>query len=247
MQYLEILEKQKKPLTVREIASQDVRKAEVFKRFGIEICCGGIMSLESACLNLGLDLVTVEIELDKATTGEENAAPADLNHYNLDVLVDYVYNKHHVYFYKENVLILDLLNKVQSHAKQYPVLNKVNVLYLELQKDLFNHFLYEEIFVFPEIKKLAQLNTTSLYESPANMRSIDEDIKQVRDQHNATIKRLQSFKTTTNNFEAPDVACNSYKLLYHKLKGLDKNLLTHLHVEGQILFPKAMSLYKELQ
>src|SRR3954468_15104351 len=102
MEVLEMSGKQKKVLSVREIASQDVRLAEVLKKFGIEICCGGIMSLETACLNLKLDLAEVQNELSKARTDESKSATVDLDQVDLEAAIDYLYNNHHVSFYREN-------------------------------------------------------------------------------------------------------------------------------------------------
>jgi len=247
MEVLEIPGKQEKVLTVKEIASQDVRKAAVFKRFGIEICCAGIMSLETACLNLKLDLAEVQNELKKAISDEKKSPALDLENASPERLIDYVYNNHHVPFYKENNVILDLLSRVQSHTKQYPVLKEVNKLYLELQKNLINHFSRKENGIFTEIKKAIKLKRYANDEVPQGLADILEEIETMRAVHQETLGMLQNLRNVANNFITPEVACNSFKLLYHKLKGFEEDLLTYIHVEDKILFPKVVLLSGQLQ
>jgi regulator of cell morphogenesis and NO signaling len=242
MEVLEILDRQKKVLTVREIASQDVRNAEVFKRFGIEICCGGIMSLEAACLHLKLDLLQVENELIKARGDEKKPDAIDLDSFNAHDLAKHIYNKYHVAFYKENTLILDLLNRVQSHVKQYPVLKEVNRLYLDLQRDLINSFAQKENGPFTGIIEALQLIRSSSDQVPVNVTGIFKEVELMRAFHTSTTGILEDLRTVTNDFIAPEVACNSFKLLYHKLKGLEEDLLSYMDLLDQIFFPKVIAL-----
>jgi regulator of cell morphogenesis and NO signaling len=250
MQVLEISDKQKKVLTVREIASQDVRNAEVLKRLGIEICCGGIMTLEAACLHLKLDLVEVEKELIKARNDETTLTYIHLHDFNAADLTNYLYNKYHVSFYKENNLILDLLNRVQSHVKQYPVLAEVNRLYLELQKSLINDFGHKENLLFSKIRKGDQLERSSPGEVPADVTGMLENLKDVEligASGQSTAAMLENLRKVTGNFIAPQIACNSFKLLYHKLKHVEEDLLAYMEVEQHILYPKVVLLCAKLQ
>jgi regulator of cell morphogenesis and NO signaling len=247
MEVSEIVNKQKKELSVREIASQDVRNAEVLKKFGIEICCGGIMSLETACSTLKLDLAEVQNELSKARSDESKYTTVDLDQVDLEGAVDYLYNNHHVPFYRENKLILDLLNRIQSHLKQYPVLKDVNALYLELQNNLINHYWHKENLLFAEIKKGVRSKRNSPDQDSKVLTNIVEEIESMSDCNQKMIGMLKDLRQVTNNFVAPEVACNSFKLLYHKLKGLEENVLQSIRADDQILYPKAVLLLTEMQ
>jgi regulator of cell morphogenesis and NO signaling len=232
--------------TVGEIAAKDLRKAEVFKKYGIDFCCGGKKSLKQACEEKGLDVTVVEAEL-------ENPAPAvqpanDFNRWEADFLADYIYNQHHIYYYNEMPVIKGLLTKVmQHHGSNHPELKYLYSLFSQLVQELDTHFMREEKVVFPFIKALVLAKKTGNFEVLNSQPSLTEPIQIMEVDHEAAGGILADMKKLAGDYNPPADACNSYQYLYKKLKELDADLHQHIHLENNILFPKALKLEKELR
>lgn len=231
--------------TVGQIAAKDLRKAEVFRKYGIDFCCGGKKSLKQVCEEKGLDLAVVEAALVNAQATEK--AGEHFDRWNLDFLADYIYNKHHVYYYDEGPVIADLLTKVViRHGEHYPVLSHVYDLYKTLAEELGSHFAKEEKIVFPFVKALVQAKASGNKEALHNQFSLSAPVKMMEEEHEAAGEILDALQKLTNGYTAPDGACNSFQFLYKKLKALDEDLHQHIHLENNILFPKALAMEKEL-
>lgn len=234
--------------TVGELAAADIRKAEVFKKYGIDFCCGGKKSLKQACQEANVDVAVVEAELANATQQEAKGANLEFNRWEADFLVDYIYNQHHVYYYEEGPMIGDLAEKVAGHHGAYvPALVNVYMLYRQLQQELSTHFMKEEKVLFPFIKALVAAKRTgdrSLLEAQP---SISQPVQMMESDHEDAGEILFEIRALTNNYTAPEGSCNSVRLLFHKLAALEADLHQHIHLENNILFPKALKLEKELR
>lgn len=233
--------------TIGEIAAKDLRKAEVFKKYGIDFCCGGKKSLKEVCEAKGLNLATVEAELN-ATTQQPTGAVLDFNKWDPDFLADYIYNQHHKFYYTEEPNITGLMEKVANHhGNNTNNLPELRQLYRHLIGELNTHFMKEERVVFPFIKALVQArqtgNRTLLEQQP----SLTEPIQIMESDHEAAGDILEQMRKLTNNYTPPAQSCNSYQFLFKKLKELDEDLQQHIHLENNLLFPKALAVEKELR
>jgi regulator of cell morphogenesis and NO signaling len=218
----------------------------VFRRIGIDFCCGGKKTLKQVCAEKGLSIAEVEAALDNAQQTEKAAEHFD--RWNADFLADYIYNKHHIYYYDEGPVINELLVKVLNrHGDHHPVLYRVYELYRQLTHELAGHFAKEEKILFPFVKALVQAKITGDAESLRTQFSLTEPLEMMEAEHEAAGELLDVLQKTTNNYTAPEGACNSFQFLYRKLKALDEDLHQHIHLENNILFPKALALEKELR
>lgn len=233
--------------TVGEIAAKDLRKAEVFKKYGIDFCCGGKKSLQQACEEKGLDVEIVEAELEAAPQATTTSA----NNYNLwepDFLADYIYNQHHIYYYNEVPVLKGLISKVtQHHGGNHPELKYLYSLFGQLLHELDTHFMREEKVVFPFIKALMLAKRTGNFEALNSQPSLTEPIRIMEIDHETAGDILEEMRKLTGGYTPPPDACNSYQFLYKKLKELDEDLHQHIHLENNILFPRALKLEKELK
>ena len=231
--------------TVGEIAAKDIRKAEVFRKFGIDFCCGGKKSLKQACEEKGVELTAVETALE--TVVKESRPVDNYDRWSPDFLADYIFNRHHQYYYTEAPVIAELLAKVVGHhGGKYPELEQVHRLYLTLSQELNAHFAKEEKVLFPFIKALVAAKQTSNTEALRKQFSVAGPIQMMEADHDAAGTLLAEISEVTNQYSAPQGACNSFQFLYRKLKELEDDLHQHIHLENNILFPKALSLEKEL-
>ena len=232
--------------TVGEIAAKDIRKAEVFKKYGIDFCCGGKKSLKQVCEEKGLDLEIVEAELENPV--QKISSANNYNGWELDFLADYIYNQHHRYYYDELPVFKGLITKVtQHHGSNHPELKYVYSLFGQLVNELDTHFMREEKVVFPFIKALVLAKRTGNFEALNSQPALTEPIRLMEVDHEAAGDILEQIQKLSSNYTPPGDACNSYQFLYKKLKDLDEDLHQHIHLENNILFPKALKLDRELR
>ncbi len=232
--------------TVGEIAAKDIHKAEVFKRYGIDFCCGGKKSLKEVCNEKGLDIAVMEAELENPKQTVQSAN--DFNRWEPGFLADYIYNQHHLFYYNEVLVIKDMLTKVTNHhGGNHPELGYLYSLFTKLVQELDMHFAKEEEVVFPFIKALVLAKKTGNFVALYSQPSLTEPIQLMEADHEIAGEVLAAMKKVTDNYNPPADACNSYRFLYKKLNELDEDLHQHIHLENNILFPKALKLERELQ
>ncbi|MEN8776667.1 MAG: hemerythrin domain-containing protein [Polaribacter sp.] len=164
------------------------------------------------------------------------------NSWKLDFLIEFLSEIHHNYK-EENILILKQYSKkvADLYSKQYPELLEVNNLIQGVSEEILEHMKNEETILFPylnELLKLENASSTSKYNSSKKLKIIDS----FEDEHYKIRKTFQKIATLTNYYILPENICNSFKLLYIKLKNFDDRLQEHIHIENNILFPKAKKL-----
>lgn len=234
---VEIRKNDKDVETIGEIAAKDMRKAELLKKLGIDFCCGGKRSLEDACLEQGLDVVRVKEELEEAEK-KPAGVQLDFNSFSLAFLADYIVNVHHGYVNAELPVIEDLAHKVAGHhggniPSLIEVYNKVN----ELRCELVTHMKKEEQVLFPTIKLMETGNNLRM-----GFSSISDPIHVMERDHDIAGDIIKDIRRITNGFTVPEGGCNSVRMLFHKLEQFESDLFQHIHLENNILFPKAAAL-----
>jgi len=224
--------------TVGSIAAKDYRKAEVFKKLGIDFCCGGEKSLKDASEDAGITEAQLKAELEKADTITVSASQ-DYNKWKLDFLADFIANTHHEYIRENASVIRGLAEKVaQHHGSQHAELWPLSKRVTTLMDDLLDHIEKEEYRLFPQIKALVLEDRET---APAAV-SIKAVIKAMHAEHDHAGDDLKYLRKITDDYTLPADACNSYTYLFEKLKEFEDDLFKHIHLENNILFPKAIAL-----
>lgn len=229
-------------LTVGEIVAADIRTAEVFKRLGIDFCCNGKRTLLDACARADVPITTV-VEILHKLPVEARRSSEKYDEWELGFLADYVLTVHHGYLYDNLPFIEELVVKVAAkHGDHYPALHLVQQAYVALKADLLAHLQKEEIALFPIIKVLAaaQRNHTKL--EAGQVLSIKEPVACLEHEHQDAGSLLFQIRELTNDYTPPVDACNSHRLMLAKLAELEADLMQHIHLENNILFPKAIAL-----
>ncbi|SEL59946.1 iron-sulfur cluster repair di-iron protein [Parapedobacter koreensis] len=225
--------------TVGEIAAKDLRKAKVFKKLGIDFCCGGKQTLKEATDAVGLDEQLVRQELEHAAEIKTEQAGHDFDRWNPGFLADYICNVHHRYIREQGPIIEQLADKVAlRHGVEHHELLALAEGVHAFMADLYSHIQKEEQTLFPIIKKLeVGAEDVSLQAS--------EVVKCMEDEHESAGGELRRFRTLTRDYQLPANACNSYTYLYDRIKAFENDLFQHIHLENNILFPKTITLEKE--
>lgn len=227
--------------TVGEIAAKDMRKAEVFKKLGIDFCCGGKKTLKEAIAELGLTEERVKEELARAEAAGAGQVTHDFDSWDLGFLADYINNVHHKYVRESGPIIEQLAEKVASrHGAVHPELFGLAKGLKELMAELYSHLQKEERVLFPAIKALQSNDETAQMTV-----GIEGPVHMMEAEHDSAGDELRALRKLTRDYELPADACNSYTYLFDKIKEFENDLFQHIHLENNILFPKALKLEKE--
>ncbi|TMI66010.1 MAG: iron-sulfur cluster repair di-iron protein [Bacteroidetes bacterium] len=233
---------------VSEIVKQDYRTAEVFRRHDIEYCCGAKWSLDNICMMKGIDVNVLKDELEKATRNIQVSNNLNFDEWPVDFLADYIVNVHHSYMKHSMPEIKTMLKGfVEEHIQKYPNLAELEISFNQLYKEVFPHMKQEEEILFPYIKQIYHAFTTKESYASLLVRTLRKPVEEVMDkEHESAMKHLRKFRTLTNDYTAPTNACVSHRVSFAKLRELDNDLTQHIHLESNILFPKAIAIEKEL-
>ncbi len=232
--------------TLGQIVATDLRKAQIFKKYGLDFCCGGKKTVKQACAEKGLDVTKIEQELQQADK-IPLSRPLPYGDWSLDFLSDYIVNTHHSYVNKNLPDIKAFAEKVMKvHGAQHPELVRINKLVQEIYAELTAHMAKEEKVLFPYIKELvaANKNTTPLH--APHFGSVQTPINMMEMEHELVGKNLEEIRILSSNYLLPQDACASYSLLYRLLDEFEEDLHLHIHLENNILFPKALQTEKEM-
>jgi regulator of cell morphogenesis and NO signaling len=232
--------------TIGAIAAQDMRKAAVLKSKGIDYSCGGNKTLKEASEEAGISEEELKKSLENATTSHLTASQ-DMSKWKLDFLTEFITNTHHHYF-KDSVEVLNGLTvKVaQHHGLNHPELNRLAQSMPTFLQNLLVHISKEERVAFPAIKQAVALKDGKQIAANAAPGLIKESSILLQKEHAIMAEDVAFIHKLTNGYKLPEDACNSYAYLYQRLQDLEEDLMQYMHIENNILFPKAVALEKEL-
>src|SRR5690554_5370470 len=215
-----------------KIVAEDYRTAQIFRSYGLDFCCGGKASLKEACEEKNIELKQVLDELENLQKG---SAENNYNEWNLDFLVDYIVNNHHQYIRSKFPEVKFYAEKVaRVHGGHHPELLEVLQKVELLGEELMHHIQEEEEGVFQQIKDLVREGKS------ASVKNII--IEELEDDHEVAGTLMEEIEQLTDGFNPPEDACASYRVLFQNLEAFQIDLHKHVHLENNILFPKALSL-----
>ncbi|TDG35023.1 iron-sulfur cluster repair di-iron protein [Pedobacter changchengzhani] len=228
--------------TLGEIAVKDLRKAEIFKKYGLDFCCGGKKTVKEACADKGLDVTKVEQELQQLDKVQlTKGVPYDA--WPIDFLADYIVNTHHSYVKKSIPDLLAYSKKImQVHGSGHSELTEVYELTKSVANELTEHMVSEETILFPYVKELVKADKNSVL----NEEKI-ASIAEMEAEHDAVGRMLERIRLITNNYALPADSCASYALTFKLLQDFEDDLFLHIHLENNILFPKMIKLQESLK
>ncbi len=195
-----------------------------------------------------LDADQVMEELREASRVVCIPGPLPYTSWKIDFLTEYIVNIHHEYLRRSLPVIKAHASKfVEEHRKKYPFLTEVERKLNFLDKTMVPHLVQEEEVIFPYIRQI-----THAYESKESyarllVRTLRKPVEDLmNEEHDTLEKTLNQLRELTNHYTAPEGACTSHRLAYSLLKELDNDLVQHIYLENEVLFPKAIAMEKEL-
>ncbi len=225
-----------KQTKIGDIVTQDFRAAEVFKKAGIDFCCGGSQSLEAACRDKKLDVAEIESELEKLENSEPGSSHK-FNEWKLDFLCDYIVNTHHQTVMKLLPELTFYTQKIaEVHGDNHPELSEIANLFAQVDTELRQHLRNEEEVLFPSIREVLKTNSA---ESKA---TIISEITRMTGEHEFAGGAMDKINELSHRYAVPEDGCNTYRVAYKLLEQFEDDLHIHVHLENNILYPKAMKL-----
>ena len=225
-----------KQTKIGDIVTQDFRAAEVFKKAGIDFCCGGSQSLEAACRDKKLDVAEIESELEKLENSEPGSSHK-FNEWKLDFLCDYIVNTHHQTVMKLLPELTFYTQKIaEVHGDNHPELPEIANLFAQVDTELRQHLRNEEEVLFPAIREVLKTNSA---ESKA---TIISEITRMTGEHEFAGGAMDKINELSHHYAVPEDGCNTYRVAYKLLEQFEDDLHIHVHLENNILYPKAMKL-----
>lgn len=225
--------------TVGSIVAGRPHTAQVFETFGIDYCCGGKRPLADACREKGLDLEEVARRLAEAPRAVDGEAGPDWNTESLTRLVEHILSVHHVYTKEATRRLRPLMDKVHGvHGKTHPELAPLRRLVEALASELDGHLMKEEQILFPFILDMDGGGSPPV----ACFGTVASPINVMRMEHDGAGEMLRQMREVTCDYTLPEGACGSYRALYHGLEELERDLHRHIHLENNILFPRAVAM-----
>ena len=231
--------------TIREIALENPATIRVLERFGIDYCCGGRKSLEQTCSELQLSFDQVMEKLEESLRAESDDSP-DWQKNSLSKLIQHIVRKHHTYCRQEVPRLKALAEKVKSrHGANHPELIEMAKTFEDLGNELLVHMLKEEQVLFPYIAGVEHAQNAGQEPPCPFFGHVSNPVKAMVDDHEEVGAMLKRLRELSSNYTPPMGACPSYQGLFHGLAEFEKDMHEHVHLENNILFPRAVAAQPE--
>lgn len=230
---------------IGELVAQDYRVASVLNTYGIDFCCQGNRSIQEACTreNIDPDKVISDIQNILHSTQSEIL---NYQSWPIDLLADYIEKKHHRYVEEKIIEIKPYLDKIcKVHGNHHPELFEIRQLFFAAADELTEHMKKEETILFPYIQILVQSHRSKNKPDRPFFGNVQNPVQVMMHEHTTEGERFSKMEELSNTFTPPDDACNTYRLTFSLLKEFKQDLHLHIHLENNILFPKAIELESE--
>ncbi|MEQ8420621.1 MAG: iron-sulfur cluster repair di-iron protein [Arenibacter algicola] len=231
---------------IGEIVAENYRTAQVFKNHKIDFCCKGNRSIVEVAEKSKLDpnLLLQEIETVQHQTNDDII---DFKTWPLDLLADYIEKKHHRYVEAQIPILNQYLAKLcRVHGDRHPELYEITEHFNKSAGELAMHMKKEELIVFPAVRKMIQSKQYGSTLAEQHFGTIQNPIQMMMMEHENEGDRFRLIEELSNNYNPPADACNTYRVTFSLLQEFEEDLHRHIHLENNILFPKAIALEKEL-
>ncbi|MBP9838375.1 MAG: iron-sulfur cluster repair di-iron protein [Proteobacteria bacterium] len=234
---------------IGEIVARDIKTAVVFESVGIDYCCRGNRTLFDVCKEQSLEIKSIlEKLLAINSTVDSTSNVIDYNSWPLTRLVDHIVHTHHKFVRSEIPLLQQRIDRICTvHGEHHPELFEVNKLFNQTANELLQHMVKEERMLFPQIKALEVAANNNEKANKPLFGSVTNPIEMMMQEHTNEGDRFVKIAKLTNNYIPPVDACNTYKVTFQTLKEFEQDLHRHIHLENNILFPKAERIEKELK
>ena len=229
------------PNTVADLITAFPQSLVVLEKLGIDYCCKGKQSIEQACIGIGItphELLERIVEAPKPQTGDRN-----WDHQPLSAIIAFIVSTHHQYTRESLTLLTPVAAKVRKvHGANHVELALIEKLIIEMSDDLIPHMLKEEQVLFPYIDAVEAASLTGREATPPFFGTARNPIRMMMQEHEVVGQKLLEIRALAANYTLPPEACTSYQRLFTGLQEFELDIHRHIHLENNILFPRAIDL-----
>ena len=235
-------------MTVRDVANELPQSTRIFEKLKIDYCCGGNQTLAEGCVSAGVDVYAViQMLAEETKLNAEDENTLDFINASLPELITHILDTHHVFTKSEMDRLQLLADKVlNAHGGNHPELIHLDELLTRLCDDLKPHMFKEEQVLFPYMKALAKAADQHGVVPFAPFVTVNNPIRMMMREHDVAGQILRELRALTSDYTVPPDACISYQTLFAAIENFEKDLHQHIHLENNILFPKALELERAL-
>jgi regulator of cell morphogenesis and NO signaling len=228
--------------TIGAFVAEDYRVAQVFEKYGIDFCCGGNVPLAAACRERGIDPAAIRQEIAEARS-EPLARSENYAGWELPFLADYIVNTHHAYLNENTAQIAAYTRKIAGvHGTHHPEVVEIAAIFEQIANDMAAHLREEEEVLFPAVRRIAASRKAGTTPAAKDRETIRASLEKLGNEHEAIGDAVHAIRHLAREYAIPDDVCNTYVVTYRKLKEFEGDLHKHVHLENNILFPKAAQL-----
>jgi len=225
--------------TLANIVKTNHHAVPILEKYNLDFCCKGKRLLTDACSEKDLPTGAIEKELYAAMT-EDRGKTMPFTQMTAEQLIGHILIHHHFYVKQTMPVIHMHLEKVaHKHGEHFPFMKKVFTLFCEVENEMISHMEKEEIILFPRIKQLEQ--SVKQHDKPSH-NYVDGPIAVMEAEHEHAGDILFKIRALTHNYTAPETACTTFRVTLSELKEFEEDLHQHVHLENNILFPKAHAM-----
>ncbi len=233
--------------TIGSIVAEDFRAASVFTRHGIDFCCKGGRTIEDVCSAKGIDPATLENEI-RVSLGRESAPVDDPNTWSLTHLAEHIERVHHGYVSERTPVLQQYLGKLcKVHGGEHPELFDITREFDGCAGAMAAHMKKEELILFPFITRLELAKREQSAPPVPHFGTVENPVKMMLHEHDEEGERFRRIAALSNTYTPPADGCNTYRAAFALLQEFEQDLHRHIHLENNILFPKAVALEAELR
>jgi len=227
---------------IKDYVIEDYRTAAIFEKYGLDFCCRGNRTIDSACKEKGIQSTPLLKELEELKESGSSAG-SHVDQWDLSFLADYIVMNHHAFCKAEIPLLTQRVTKiVYVHGKHHPELEQIRDLFIKAAQELEQHMKKEELILFPYIKQLEKAIKEELPLPTAPFGSMQGPIQMMLMEHEDAGRDFEEIRQLSSNYTLPEDACTTYTVTYDELKAFEEDLHRHVLLENYILFPKAIAL-----
>jgi regulator of cell morphogenesis and NO signaling len=238
-------------MTVGQLVAKHPQTRKIFEKWGIDYCCGGRHDLKTAAAEKSANLEMLLTELNEAieTVSSNQAPETDWTNASLAELADYIEARHHTFMKEQMPRLSAMLVKVKrAHGDKHgEMLTELEDVYLSLREEIESHLMKEEKILFPYIRQIEAHAAGKGPVPQAHCGSVTNPISQMEFEHDNAGNALKRMRELSNNYVVPPDGCSTFAALYEALAGMETDLHEHIHLENNILFPKAIELEHSLK
>ena len=232
--------------SVREIAGQNPGAVRIFEKLGVDYCCGGGRSLQSVCEQHNIDFAELLARLQQAQeqAGREPSS-REWSSATLAEVIDEILQRHHVYVRDELPRLEPLIAKVASRHPENPNYAAILEDFRALSAELSTHMLKEEQVLFPYLRAMEASVSAGRGVPPAFFGTVQRPVHAMMLEHDGAGDLLKQIRTLTNDYTVPAGACPTTQAMFAGLEAFERDLHQHIHLENNILFPRAVRMEQE--